>query len=167
MFPFHCSPERGPVRLDSFRMAIFGKTRSPSPEKDSPRQDARRAYVGPNVSFRGDLTGDEEILFEGRLEGRVNVTRSFRVGPEGQVHADVTAAVVVIGGRVVGNVVATDRVELLPTGVLEGNIRAPKIVIADGAKFRGSVEMESRGEGAAAPDGPPGPGGDAPRKDTT
>lgn len=148
-------------------MAIFGKSRSPSPEKDSPRHDIRVTYVGPNVTFHGDMTGGEDILFEGRLEGRVNVERSFRVGPEGQVHAEVTAGVVVIGGRVTGNVIAKDRVELLPTAVLEGNIRAPKIVISEGAKFRGSVEMESRGEGAVPPGGSHGSDGDVPRKDTT
>ena len=165
MFRLHCSPALGPVTLVPFRMAIFGKSRSPSPEKDSPRHEIRRTYVGPNVRLKGDLTGDEDIFFDGRVEGRVNVARSFRVGPEGQVHADVTAPVVVIGGRVVGNVVASERVELLPTGVLEGNIRAPKIVMAEGAQFRGSVDMESRGGEAAPPDGPQGPGSDAPRKD--
>jgi len=148
-------------------MAIFGKPRSPSPEKDSPRHEIRRTYFGPKVRLKGDLTGDEDILFDGRVEGRVNVARSFRVGLEGQVHAEVTAHVVVIGGRVVGNVVASERVELLPTGVLEGNIRAPKIVMAEGAQFRGSVDMESRGEGAAPQDGSPGSGGEAPRKDAT
>ena len=148
-------------------MAIFGKSGSPSPEKESPRHEVRRTYVGPKVRLHGDLTGEEDMLFDGRIEGCVNVARSFRVGPEGEVHADVTASVVVIGGHVVGNVVAGDRVELLPTGVLEGNIRAPKIVIAEGARFRGSVDMETRGEGVALPDGPHGPGGDAPRKDAT
>ncbi len=148
-------------------MAIFGKSGSPSPEKESPRHEVRRTYVGPKVRLHGDLTGEEDMLFDGRIEGRVNVARSFRVGPEGEVLADVTANVVVIGGHVVGNVVAGERVELLPTGSLEGNIRAPKIVIAEGARFRGSVDMEARGEGVASPDGPHGPAGDAPRKDAT
>jgi len=135
-------------------MAIFGRPGSPSPEKDSTRHEIGATYVGPKVRLEGELTGDEDVVFDGRMDGRVNVARSFRVGPEGRVHADVTARVVVIGGRVVGNVVASDRVELLPTGVLEGNIRAPKIVIAEGAQFRGSVDMENRPEaGAATPPG--------------
>lgn len=131
-------------------MAIFGKSSTPSPEKDSTRHEIGHTYFGPKVRLRGDLTGDEDILFDGHVEGTVNVNRSFRVGPEGQVHAEVTARVVVIGGRVVGNVVASDRVELLPTGVLDGNIRAPKIVIAEGAQFRGSVDMESRPDAGPA-----------------
>jgi cytoskeletal protein CcmA (bactofilin family) len=135
-------------------MAIFGRPSSTSPEKDSPRHEIGPTYVGAKVRLQGDLTGDEDVVFDGRVEGRVNVARTFRVGPEGQVHAEVTARVVVIGGRVVGNVVASDRVELLPTGVLEGNIRAPKIVIAEGAQFRGSVDMEGRPDVAAAT--PPG-----------
>lgn len=148
-------------------MAIFGKPRSPSPEKDSPRREIRHTYLGPKVHFHGDLTGDEDILFDGRVEGRVNVASSFRIGPEGRVHADVLAREVVIGGRVVGDVIAADRVELLSTGVLEGNIRAPKIIIAEGAQFRGSVDMESHGGAAAPPGGSHGSGGDAPKKDGT
>jgi len=138
-------------------MAIFGKPSSPPPEKDSPRHEIGQTYVGPNVSLRGELTGDDDILLDGHVEGSVNVARSFRVGAEGRVHADVTARTVVIGGKVVGNVTASDRVELLPSGVLEGNIRAPKIVIADGAQFKGSVEMEGLSDtGAATPPGSPG-----------
>jgi cytoskeletal protein CcmA (bactofilin family) len=138
-------------------MAIFGRSSSPPPEKDTPRHQIGQTYFGPKVSLRGELTGDDDILFDGHVEGRVNVSRSFRVGAEGRVHADVTARTVVIGGKVVGNVVASDRVELLPTGVLEGNIRAPKIVIADGAQFKGSVEMEGLSDaGAAAPPVSPG-----------
>lgn len=154
MFRLHCPPAPGPVTLLSFRMAIFGKPSSPSPEKDSSRNDTGQTYLGPKVSLHGDLTGDEDVLIDGRIEGRVNVTRTVRVGAEGRVHADVTARAVVIGGRVVGNVVASDRVELLPTGLLEGNVRAPKIVIGDGAQFKGSVDMEGPSEtGEATPPG--------------
>jgi len=136
-------------------MSIFGKSGAPAPEKDSPRHEIRPTYFGPKVRLQGDLSGDEDVVFDGRLDGRVNAAKTFRVGPQGEVHAEVTGRVVVIGGRVFGNVVASERVELLPTGVLEGNIRAPKIVIAEGAQFKGSVDMEGRPEAGAAP--PPGP----------
>ncbi len=132
-------------------MPIFGKTSSQAPEKDLPRHDARTTYFGPKVRLNGDLSGEEDVVFDGRLEGRVTLSGAFRVGPEGEVHAEVTAGVVVIGGRVVGNVAAAERVELLPSGVLEGDIRAPKIVIAEGAQFRGRIDMGGRAEGGTAP----------------
>ncbi len=130
-------------------MSIFRKDSSSPPEKETPRSEVRPSYFGPKVRLRGELGGDEEILFDGRLEGRVDVSKSFRVGPAGQVLAEVNARVVTIAGHVVGNVLASEKVEILPTGVLEGNIRAPKIVIAEGAKFKGSVDMGERGEGPA------------------
>ncbi|MFI5179901.1 MAG: polymer-forming cytoskeletal protein [Thermoanaerobaculia bacterium] len=148
-------------------MAIFGKKSSSPAEKDSPRPEARPTYVGPKVTLRGELGGDEDIVFDGRLEGRVAASRTFRVGPSGHVRAEIEARAVVIGGRVEGNVAGSERVEIQPTGSLEGNIRAPKIVVADGARFRGSVDMESRGEGGAPPPGSDGPVRDAPRKDQT
>lgn len=122
-------------------MPIFGKNSPSPPDKELPRQEMRPTYLGPKVRLAGELSGDEDVLFDGTVEGRVALAKSFRVGSHGKVHAEVSARVVVIGGTVVGDVVATERVEILPTGVLEGNIRAPKIVIAEGAKFKGSVDM--------------------------
>ena len=68
----------------------------------------------------------------------------MKVGANAVVVAEITAQSVVVAGKVTGNVVATDRVEILPTGTLEGNIRAPKIAIAEGATFKGSVDMGGR-----------------------
>jgi cytoskeletal protein CcmA (bactofilin family) len=136
-------------------MSIFGKSPSPAPERESPHQELRPTYFGPKVRLEGELSADEDVLFDGRIEGRVHVANAFLVGSQGQVHAEVTARVVVIGGRVVGNVVASERAEILRTGVLEGDIRAPKIVIAEGAQFKGSVDMGDRpGDGE-----PPGAAG--------
>lgn len=97
--------------------------------------------IGPHVRIQGELSGDEDIVVEGRVEGKISVTKSLRIGPQAQVNAEVRAQNVVIAGRIVGNVTAMERVELLPSGSLEGNIRSPKIVIAEGAQFKGSVDM--------------------------
>ena len=148
-------------------MSIFGKKSTPPPEKESPRHEARPTYIGPKVTVRGEIGGEEDIVFDGQLEGRVATSKAFRVGPSGRVRAGIVARAVLIGGRVEGDVAASERVEIQPTGSLEGNIRAPKIVIAEGARFRGSVDMESRVEGAAPTPGPRGTDGDAPRKDRT
>ena len=136
-------------------MSIFGKSSSPSPEKEAPRHETRTALVGPKVRIEGELTGDEDVVLDGRLDGRVNVSKSFRVGPQGQLHGDIHAHVVSIAGKVWGDVSADERVELLPSGFLEGNIRAPKIVISEGAQFKGRVDMGGR----SGPGEDPGSGG--------
>ena len=110
--------------------------------------------IGPNVRVQGELSGDEDIVIEGRVEGKINVTKSLRVGPAAQVNAEIKAQNILIAGRVVGNVTALERVEILASGTLEGNIRAPKIVIAEGAQFKGSVDMGGKAGPATAPAGP-------------
>lgn len=124
-------------------MAIFGKSGGPGPPgREEP--ESRASFIGPKIAFQGEVLGDEDVLIEGRLDGRVKISKSFRVGPHGVVLAEVAAATVTIAGRVVGNVSALERVELLPTGTLEGNIQAPRIVIGEGARFTGRIDMLSR-----------------------
>jgi cytoskeletal protein CcmA (bactofilin family) len=133
-------------------MSLFGKSGPPMAEKEkdspapppspaAPRPDPRVAYLGPAVRIQGELSAEEDLVLEGRVEGRITATKSLRIGPLAQVKADVSGQTVVIAGRVVGNVSAAERVELLPSGQLEGNIKAPKIVVAEGATFKGSVDM--------------------------
>jgi cytoskeletal protein CcmA (bactofilin family) len=121
-------------------MAIFGKSGGPAPE-GSGEPIPRFSFIGSGIRVHGDLRGDEDVLVEGRLEGRVEVSKAFRVGPGGVVLAEVAAGTVAIAGRVVGNVSAVERVELLSTGTLEGNIQAPRIVIGEGARFTGRIDM--------------------------
>lgn len=112
--------------------------------------------IGPHVRIQGELSGEEDILIEGRVEGKVSVTKSLRIGPNAQVNAEVRAHHVIIGGRVVGNVTAVEKVEILPSGSLEGNIKSPKIVIAEGAQFKGSVDMSGNKGMPAGSDAKPG-----------
>ena len=133
-------------------MAIFGKS-SQGPASAGRSEPARGpSVIGPHIRVQGELLGDEDVLVEGRVEGKVLLAREFRVAPGGVVVAEVHAGTVVIAGHVVGDVSATERVEILPSGSLEGNIRAPKVAVGDGARFKGSVDMSA---------GPP-PGDDAP-----
>lgn len=126
-------------------MAIFGKRGGPAPDgfgDPAPRS----SFIGSGIRIQGELLGDQDVLVEGRVEGRVEVSKAFRVGPGGVVMAEVVARTVSIAGRVVGNVSGAERVELLPTGTLEGNIKAPCIVIGEGARFTGRIDMSSRAE---------------------
>jgi cytoskeletal protein CcmA (bactofilin family) len=102
--------------------------------------------VGANITVKGEITGDEDVLVEGTVEGQIRITRELRVGPRGKVKASVTAQSVVVSGELVGDCEATGRVEIQATGRLMGDIRAPKIVIAEGAVFRGNSDMSGRRE---------------------
>jgi cytoskeletal protein CcmA (bactofilin family) len=129
-------------------MAIFGKTGGPPSQGLAARGENApgASFIGPATRFRGELQGDEDVLVEGRIEGSVKVSKAFRVAAEGVVTAEVAARTIWIAGRVVGNVTAEERVEILPTGILEGNIRAPRIVIGEGARFTGRIDMSGHGE---------------------
>lgn len=144
-------------------MSLFGKPGPPTMEREktaaapapgpAARPETRVAYLGPAVRIQGELSSDEDLVLEGRVEGKISVSKSLRIGPTGHVTAEVSGRTVVIAGRVVGNVSALERVELLPSGQLEGNIKAPKIVVAEGATFKGSVDMG--GKSAPPSGGPP------------
>lgn len=127
----------------------------PAPAGQRTAAEVKRAVIGPNIRIQGELSGDEDLVVEGRVEGKISVSKGLRIGPQAQVNAEVKAHHVVIAGRIVGNVTATEKVEILPSGILEGNIRSPKIAIAEGAQFKGSVDMG--GKAAPAAPAPPAP----------
>ena len=105
--------------------------------------------IGPNTRVSGELSGDEDVVVDGRVDGTVRLKKQLTVGPAGEVHAEVFAKTVLIAGKVVGNVTAEEKVEIVATGSLEGNIRAAKIVIAEGAHFKGSVDMGGGRDGGS------------------
>jgi cytoskeletal protein CcmA (bactofilin family) len=100
--------------------------------------------IGSKVQLKGELHGAEAVVVEGTIEGSIRLTAELRVAPGGTVKADVSAHTVVVAGEVVGDCQATERVVLESTGRLVGNIRAPRIVIAEGASFRGTSDMSAR-----------------------
>ena len=114
-------------------------------------QKRRVTHIAAGTLIRGEVTGSTELLVEGQISGEVRVEAAVIVGAEGSVEGPVTAPVVRIGGRVTGNVQASDRVEVSPSGSLEGDVSAPRIVIAEGAFFKGSVEMKGEKKEKAAP----------------
>jgi len=130
-------------------MAIFGKTESPAgtpapaehPVPSSP--PAPQSVIGAKARFVGELSGDEDIAIQGRFEGNIDVTRRVLVAPGGEMKGDIHARSVVVGGRVHGQVRAEERAELLASASVQGNVSAPKVVIAEGAQLQGNVAMST------------------------
>jgi len=122
----------------------------------SPRR--RLTHIAAGTRLQGEISGSTEVLVDGEVAGQVRVDASVVVGVDGVVEGPIAAPVVRVGGRVVGDVVATDRVEVLATGGLEGNISAPRVVISEGAFFKGRIEMTKAKE-PSAPKAKPEPAG--------
>jgi cytoskeletal protein CcmA (bactofilin family) len=112
--------------------------RVPSPRTAS----GERATIGRSITIHGEVSGDEDLLIQGRVDGSVNLKQhSVTVGPEGEVKADITGRVVTVEGTVEGNVRAEEQVILRSSALVEGDIAAPRVVLEDGARFRGGVDM--------------------------
>jgi cytoskeletal protein CcmA (bactofilin family) len=97
--------------------------------------------IGESILVSGKLTGDEDLTVRGRVEGELSLTKTLIVEPSGVVKANVSVRNVVVSGVVVGNIQATESVELTREGRMVGDIRAPRVIIVDGASFRGHVDM--------------------------
>jgi cytoskeletal protein CcmA (bactofilin family) len=149
-------------------MGIFGSSDSKPPETP-PTASARPASTAPaekergaapapvpaaskpgtcviaaKTIIKGEITGDEDLVVDGNVEGQIHISRDVRVGVNGVVKATVEAQSIIVSGELIGDCQASVRVEIQATGRLTGNIRAPKIVIAEGAMFRGNSDMSAR-----------------------
>jgi cytoskeletal protein CcmA (bactofilin family) len=108
--------------------------------------------IGPSILINGKLTGDEDLTVRGRVEGELSLTKTLIVEPSGVVKANVTVKNAVVSGVVVGNIQATESVELTQEGRMVGDIRAPRVIIVDGASFRGRVDMGELPPGRSLPE---------------
>jgi cytoskeletal protein CcmA (bactofilin family) len=98
--------------------------------------------IGQSICIRGELTGNEDLTIEGRVEGKIELREHhLTIGPNGRIQAEIGAKTVLVQGEVNGNIAAIDKVELAASGRVKGDITAPRIVIADGARFKGAVDM--------------------------
>ena len=103
------------------------------------------ANIGKSITINGDLTGEEDLVIEGKVEGKVTLPNSvLTIGANGTIKAEVQAKSVVVVGRVSGNVRGTERVEIQATGIVEGDVIAPRLVVAEGAVVNGSIQMTSK-----------------------
>lgn len=97
--------------------------------------------VGESILISGNLSGDEDLTVLGRVRGSINLSRTLVIEESGVVKADMEVRNAVVSGVVVGNITASDSVEILEQGRVVGDIKAPRVIIVDGARFRGTVDM--------------------------
>lgn len=136
------APEPAPGAPRPTPSAPMTSTPGPSAE---PRRSSDRATIGPSIIIKGDLSGGEDLVIEGRVEGKVDLKQhNVTVGRSGRVKADIFGKVVTIEGEVDGNVFAQEQAILRQAGAIRGNITAPRVILEDGSRFKGSIDMEMK-----------------------
>lgn len=106
--------------------------------------------IGKSVIIKGELSGSEDLTIEGHVEGRIDLKDNvLTIGPNGKIKAEVFAKAVVVLGEVTGNVTASEKVDIRDNGSVDGDIASPRVAIAEGAHFRGAVDMQRSGAAKA------------------
>jgi cytoskeletal protein CcmA (bactofilin family) len=115
---------------------------TPAPIPTRMSEHSEIAHIGKSVVIKGELSGSEDLYLDGEVEGSIELTgHSITIGPNGRVKANIHAREVVILGKVDGNVNGDERVEVKRSGVLAGDISTQRILIEDGADFKGSIDV--------------------------
>jgi len=144
-------PGGGPAAAGTGQSPQNNINTSPAPEAARSSDQARGMEKGPvnigkSVVIKGELTGSEDLTIEGHVEGKIELRQNvLTIGPNGRIKAQVFAKSVVILGEVTGNVTASEKVDLRDNGSVDGDIAAPRVAIAEGAHFRGSIDMQRAG----------------------
>jgi len=129
-------------------------TGSPAPSMSAKRpksSSAESATIGRSITIRGDVTGDEDLYIQGRVEGTIDLKQhNVTVGPEGRVKANIKGRMVTIEGEVDGNVSGQEQVALRSASKVSGDIVAPRVVLEDGASFLGSIDMSGKTDSGAS-----------------
>src|SRR5882724_9573464 len=131
---------------------------APPAQAYTPRSEASSTMekdivnIGKSVVIKGELNGSEDLTIEGHVEGTIQLKEHvLTIGPNGRIKAQVFAKAVIVLGEVTGNVTASDKVDIRDNGSVDGDIVSPRVAIAEGAHFRGSVDMQRKGGAAQAP----------------
>lgn len=101
--------------------------------------------IGKSVNIKGELNGSEDLTVEGHVEGKIELKdHVLTIGPHGRIKAEIFAKAVVVLGEVTGNISASEKVDIRENGSVDGDVVAPRVAIAEGAHFRGSVDMQRK-----------------------
>jgi len=127
----------------------FGAPPRPAPAADDV-EAPRVPVLGKTLLFRGELTAEEDVCLQGRVEGSIRHARNLIIGPDGSVLGDVYAAHLTVEGLVEGDLHGSEAVIVRATAQVRGNIFAPRVGIMEGATFNGRVEMDPNAAAHAA-----------------
>jgi len=129
----------------------FGDSKMAPPTPAAPVSQGTPCVLGPTLHFKGELYGEEDLEFQGQIEGSIEHTRSLSIGKEGGVKGNIRAKFVIVEGKVEGDIYATESVSIRQSAKVTGNIFAPRVGIADGAHFSGRIDMNHKGVASSKP----------------
>lgn len=143
MFDKKKNPQETTVNVASVTLKAPETQRSePIPQSPS-NHGGKPAVIGTTIQVSGDIVGGENLLVEGHVEGTIKLEKhDLTIGVTGTAHANLTAKLVRIEGEVVGDVVGIERVVIASSGRVRGNITAPRVLVEDGARFKGMIDMD-------------------------
>jgi cytoskeletal protein CcmA (bactofilin family) len=158
----------GPGRPDT----SSARVEAPAAPRSSASVSREGAVIGPSIHIDGDVRGEEDLLIEGEINGTLQLSNnSLTVGAHGKVHADVYAHSIYVDGTVEGDLYGSERVAIRKSAQVRGNVTSPRVSLEDGAKFKGSIEMDPQAvqsaaasRGMSAPKPTPAPAPAAPKQ---
>lgn len=110
-------------------------------------QQSRGAVIGPSIQIDGTLKGDEDLIIQGKVDGTVELKKnSVTIGESGEVKADIFAHTVIVEGKVEGKIVGSEQVVMRKTAKIRGTLIAPRVMLEDGARFNGTIDMDPEAE---------------------
>jgi cytoskeletal protein CcmA (bactofilin family) len=116
----------------------------PTTAPSSSHAAAASSFIGETMVIEADITSDEDIIIEGKVKGNISVSKTLTIGKSGKVKADINAAVVRIIGEAKGNIIASEKVELLSLGRYTGSIQSQKLVVEEGAILNGDINQKKK-----------------------
>ena len=113
------------------------------PTSSPAAESTATAVIGPKIRVKGELVGEEDILVQGQVDGLVDLkNHTLTIGEQGIVNANVLAKTITIEGTVEGDLFGQERISILSSSNVKGNLVADRVILEDGAKFRGSIDMD-------------------------
>lgn len=113
--------------------------------RSQPPSGRDRAVIGPSIEIKGGLSGGEDLLIEGRVEGKIElVQHTVTIGTSGSIKADVKGRNIIVMGEVQGDLLGSEQIVLRQSSTVRGNLVAPRVSLEDGANFKGSIDMTSK-----------------------
>jgi cytoskeletal protein CcmA (bactofilin family) len=126
-------------------------TATPTPQRTAPRPTGQPARLGPSLSCEGKLKGDEDLVVDGRFNGELHFpAHMVTIGADGRVEGEVFASAIVVEGEVRGNLAATEQILVRASGKVHGDLRAPRVALDQGCRFKGAIDMEPQTAGRPA-----------------
>ncbi len=112
-------------------------------EKPAASSSSIVAVIGPKIQFKGELVGEEDLLIQGQFDGTIDLKgNNLIVGEQGKLNANASAKTINVQGRVEGDLFGEERIAIRSSSFVQGNIKADRVVLEDGAKFKGSIDMD-------------------------